>query len=199
MKLTEQLGKPAIRLVASGVAALSVALGTGAIPAAASATGPVGAHAPAAVDCNVLLDNGMLVHFPEMWAVPVQYPGNVFIIGPSHVQWVAYQATLLRWDGKSQWLRAAAPARWKARQVPDNTQGSFFAFTDYEFDGSKWQQVPSGATRFDNLPSGYYKVSVEYHWYEDALVTTPGSDVIVPANYTYSGNLGPDEEPYCAY
>jgi len=198
MNLTERLGRLAIKPVATGVLALSVVFGVGAIPAAAAATGTVGAHAPAEVDCNLLVGNGMLVHFPDMWAVPVYRPG-VAVIGPSHVQWVAYQATLLKWDASRSIWAAASPGRWISTQVPDDSNGVSGANSYYEFDGSRWQPAASGATEFRNLPSGFYKVSVSYHWYEDALVTQPGSDVLISPDYTVSYAFSLAQQPYCTY
>jgi hypothetical protein len=197
MTLRDRFGKLALRGVAVSVAVIGFAFGPTALPAAA-ATEMVGAHAPAEVDCNLLVGNGMLVHFPEMWAVPVYRPG-VAVIGPSHVQWVASQATLLKWDaGRSVWA-ATSRGRWISTQVPDNANNSIGANSYYEFDGSRWVPAASGATAFRNLPGGFYKVSVSYHWYEDALVTQPGSDVLVSPNYTISQAFSLSQQPYCSY
>ena len=200
MTLAERLGNMALRTAMIGLVAVGLLVGA---TTAHAATGlpTVGGHDAPDIDCNLLVGNGMLVHAPAILAAPVPYDPTIFNVGPSHVQWVAYRATLLKWNANTKtFAPTSIQGPWISWQAPDSfsTGADMSMVSFFQWTGSQW--TPSGgATRFDDLTTGYYRVSIDYYWFPDAQVRQAGNDVIVPTDYTYTSTYTLIHTSYCQY
>ena len=111
MTLTNRTGRFALRAAAVGAAVIGFTLGATAVPAAAAGE-TVGRHSAADVDCNLYDGNDISVAAPDIWAVPVYRPGWA-ITGPTHNQWVRYQAMLWTWDANRSLWTGSTTGPWK--------------------------------------------------------------------------------------
>jgi len=170
-------------------------------PASAS-TGSVGVHYAPEASCDVTVDPAVLVHAPSIEASYVNYPANVVVVGPNHVQLVGYRAWLLRWNSSTQ--------SWGyTDQNRDgyNDRGPLFKAQvgsgDQSFLLCSWlntstQQYENGATRLPVRYTGYYRVRVEYYWYPDKY-SGSGYDVLDSQNHYVSTGLLVVAKPWCQY
>ena len=199
-----KIGMAAFALIAAG----SLWIGSTSAEAAETCqSGTCGPHAGAVVKCNAVGNtnpaNTMSVQAPDISAVSVYRPG--YAGGPTNVQWVAYRATLLRYDGIS-FVKTAYPEQpWVSFSAVSDSAG----FIGYDIPYWEWHQnqwtrsTTGGRTFFTNLPAGAYQVSIEYYWFadpEDGL--RDGYDVLPSQSNDYPTVTSPYGEArpgYCAY
>jgi len=170
--------------------------------AASASTGTVGEHWAPEASCDVTVDPAVLVHAPSIESSYVNYPANVFIVGPNHVQWVGYRAWLLRWNPTTQsWSytdqnRDGYNDRGALLKAQVGNDGQVPAPSQWF--NTTTQQWQNGATRLPVRYAGYYRVRVEYFWYADKY-SGSGSDVLDSQNHYVASGMLVTAQPWCKY
>jgi hypothetical protein len=215
MTIVSSILKTSLTTGVAAVVALGLVIGSTSAEAADSCQwGTCGPHLGLGgvgpqVKCNGVgntnPDNTMSVETPDIRAVSVYRLG--YAGGPMNVQWVAYRATLQRYNGTS-FVKALYPEQpwvsWSANSANDNSGYPSLARDYWEWHQNQWTLSTSGGrTFFTNLPVGAYRVSIEYYWFadpEDGLGA--GYDVLPSERNDYVGmtSLYSDVHPgYCDY
>ena len=210
--------------LATGVAAVFAlglfgSLGIGSVSAEAAdgcQRGTCGPHigpggVGALVKCNGVGDtnpaNTITVEAPDIYAVSVPSRPGFALVGPNNPhQWVAYKATLLRYNGTG-FVKTSYPEQpwvsWSAATLEfQSWAGGIFDF--WELHNNQWtRSTIGGRTPFINLAPGAYRVSIEYYWFADPeRGLGDGYDVLPAERNVYVSITSPygDVRPgYCAY
>jgi hypothetical protein len=131
-----------------------------------AATGTIGSYRAGKIGCGTFPGRHIEIGNPQMYAVNTT--ANV------DRQWVAYKPVVFRWNGTS-WVQYSTDG-WMQGNARDNASPTSW------FDAGT-QEHYAPIAKAINVPAGYYKVAMRYHWYATSRVGS-GSDYRWVPRYT---------------
>jgi hypothetical protein len=144
--------------------------------AEAKASGTTGTVVGQPAICSTRPELRITVYPPSIYAVPVRQDGIV-VFGPTHYQWVAYQASVYRVVNGRLYYVARGP--WKKTLVTDDVWYTHPSWTNLSTGRVEYGR---GQTVFRIPRRGAYVVRNDVYWYPDQYVGA-GRLLVGPSQY----------------